>query len=357
MNAVAPKHIKNVHELPHWQYEPVNHERNEIRLFSLDTTKTNAAVIHGKLETFSTEDCPPFRALSYEWGVKQDMHVIVVEGCRLDIRSNLIVFLESYRDRLVSATNGSVAYLWADQLCIDQRNDLERNHQVSLMGRIFSQANEVIAWLGPGFAVALHDLQSYEFGGNISSRENMPKLPTPLTSLLKSSYWQRLWVQQEIALAQNLVLASESTWMPFADIKKVMSDIRVFYWYLLTRDAPALFWHIEPRYENAESYSLYDAIEFYASKLCEDPRDKVYGLLGMVSRRSQKNIVVDYRLSVREVYAMAVRALSTDARVKQGEDGLLDLESCRELGEFMGISDDEITSVFRDINATIANRE
>lgn len=118
-----------------------------------------------------------------------------------------------------------------------------------------------------------------------------PELPPPLISLLKATYWQRLWIQQEFALARSLVLASVSTWMPFTDIAKVMSDVRVYSWHVLTRDAPALFWHIETRYEEAvESYTIYDAIGFYASKLCQDPRDKVYGLLGMVSRFSSGSL-------------------------------------------------------------------
>jgi hypothetical protein len=349
METLSLEHIKDVHELPDLQYQPLNYDRNEIRLFSLDAAELSKTTIQGKLEVFSIEDCPPFRALSYEWGTKQNMGTVIITGSRLHIRSNLLAFLHLYRKRLVSAIDGKEAYLWTDQLCIDQRNDLERNCQVSMMARIFSRAREVIAWLGPGFAASLHDLQSYEFGSNFSN-EHLPELPPPLITLLTATYWQRLWVQQEIALAQHLVLASESTWLPFADIAEVMSDVRVYFWHVLTRDAPALFWHITPRYEDAvESYTLYDAVGFYASKLCENPRDKVYGLLGMVSKKSQENIVVDYRLSVREVYAMAVQALSTDARIKRGEDGLYDLDSCRELGDLMGLSAEEITGVLGDM--------
>ena len=38
---------------------------------------------------------------------------------------------------------------------------------------------------------------------------------------------------------------------------------------------------------------------FYEGK-CENPRDKVYGLMGMV--RKEDGVVVDYRKSVMEVY-------------------------------------------------------
>ena len=37
---------------------------------------------------------------------------------------------------------------WIDAVCIDQICTSERNHQVSVMGRIYSQAREGVAWLG-----------------------------------------------------------------------------------------------------------------------------------------------------------------------------------------------------------------
>lgn len=39
--------------------------------------------------------------------------------------------------------------LWADAICIDQNNIPERNQQVRIMRKIFSQADRVLSWLGP----------------------------------------------------------------------------------------------------------------------------------------------------------------------------------------------------------------
>lgn len=38
-------------------------------------------------------------------------------------------------------------YLWVDQTCVDQTNIQERNHQVALMSRIYTQAASTITWL------------------------------------------------------------------------------------------------------------------------------------------------------------------------------------------------------------------
>lgn len=39
--------------------------------------------------------------------------------------------------------------VWADVICIDQKNTLQRTQQVSMMGDIYRLANPVFAFLGP----------------------------------------------------------------------------------------------------------------------------------------------------------------------------------------------------------------
>jgi hypothetical protein len=43
----------------------------------------------------------------------------------------------------------SVRLLWADALCINQEDLLERAHQVNIMKNIFQRASRVLIWLGP----------------------------------------------------------------------------------------------------------------------------------------------------------------------------------------------------------------
>ncbi|PMD53878.1 HET-domain-containing protein, partial [Hyaloscypha bicolor E] len=38
--------------------------------------------------------------------------------------------------------------LWADAVCINQRDNKEKGHQVALMAKIYSNANCVLVWLG-----------------------------------------------------------------------------------------------------------------------------------------------------------------------------------------------------------------
>ena len=38
-------------------------------------------------------------------------------------------------------------YLWIDQLCIDQHNTSERNHQVNMMSQVYAKAASIVVWL------------------------------------------------------------------------------------------------------------------------------------------------------------------------------------------------------------------
>lgn len=66
-------------------------------------------------------------------------------------------------------------YYWIDAICIDQENELDRGHQVGMMGDIYGGASRVIAWLGSSSASADQVMpaatgQSYKYqsGGDVS---------------------------------------------------------------------------------------------------------------------------------------------------------------------------------------------
>ena len=97
------------------------------------------------------DECPQYQALSYFWGDADDLYNIKIDSKTLQIRRNLYDFLQTVPDVKPSILpNGSVpSHLWIDQVCINQENGIERNHQVQQMKQIFSRAGRVIAWLGP----------------------------------------------------------------------------------------------------------------------------------------------------------------------------------------------------------------
>ena len=74
-------------------------------------------------------------------------HKIILNGKPLNIRQNLWDFLQQARDD--QTREGILHRFWIDALCINQNSIAERNHQVGMMGQIYSKASSVLAWLEP----------------------------------------------------------------------------------------------------------------------------------------------------------------------------------------------------------------
>ncbi|OLN86983.1 Heterokaryon incompatibility protein 6, OR allele 5 [Colletotrichum chlorophyti] len=84
-----------------------------------------------------------FNALSYTWGPAEKSHVVEIAGAHLGITSSLDTVLRYLRRRDDSVT------LWVDQICINQEDTAEKSDQVPLMTQIYSEAHQVLVWLGP----------------------------------------------------------------------------------------------------------------------------------------------------------------------------------------------------------------
>ena len=84
------------------------------------------------------------------------------------------------------------------------------------MSYIFSAAELVIAWLGLGCEDSLQYLESHEFKDWCRSPAlHLGHLPEPAEKFLSLPYWSRLWVQQELVLANDVVFMT-STLFTFA---------------------------------------------------------------------------------------------------------------------------------------------
>lgn len=146
-------------------YQPLR--ENEIRLLLLQYEYWPA--IHYELEVWDFEeiiDNGNYKALSYCWTREPPTRTIHLNGHVVRVRPNLYNYLEvdgnNYRD-------GSPRYLFVDALCINQNDMAERSHQVRLMGRIYRDAELVVAWLGtePSTESALWEPENVEEADNI----------------------------------------------------------------------------------------------------------------------------------------------------------------------------------------------
>ncbi|KAF2089683.1 hypothetical protein K490DRAFT_72379 [Saccharata proteae CBS 121410] len=85
---------------------------------------------------------PEYTALSYAWGSANVTRTIWLNQQRFPVTVNLAAALRRLRKADTEVT------LWADAICINQANHMERTAQVKLMRRIFEGASEVVLDLG-----------------------------------------------------------------------------------------------------------------------------------------------------------------------------------------------------------------
>lgn len=121
-----------------------------MRISDLKTLQLSAYPLAVILSHASLDDFPTYSALSYTWGVDDASHPLQtsrVESVEEEVR--VILIRPNLRQALRVLRHPTQArVLWIDALCINQGSVTERNKQVLLMKRVYSQAAEVFIWLG-----------------------------------------------------------------------------------------------------------------------------------------------------------------------------------------------------------------
>lgn len=303
-----------------FKHEPIENSEGQIRLIRLYEELSQERLIRCEISTVDLSTEPEYTAISYMWGPRSPTHLIQISESRYTIRENLWQFLNVYRLLQVPSDD---KWLWIDQISIDQRNLTERNHQVQLMGSIFRNAVQVIAWLGwpdpqhVSIKTALEQHPSYlSRTGSWSECTWHARCPLcsvrrrgfmnrgnlwPSSDLIGSPYWKRLWITQEIVLSRDLVFfwgEEQLTGEDIADYGNSLGKIRGGSPMNRIKDLLA---HSQTMAEGRLS-TLARLIESFdtSTLTCTDPRDLIFGLLGMIE--PAERITVDYRLREDEVF-------------------------------------------------------
>ncbi|RYP19168.1 hypothetical protein DL765_003483 [Monosporascus sp. GIB2] len=282
----------------------------------------------------SLENHPKYVAVSYAWGDVDDTVQIQVDGLPLMVTSSLHGALNALR-------RSEPVLLWADAICINQRNKDEQSHQVRMMTSIYSQAESVAVWLGPemddsDLAVELLQAVSKIAGDSeamhgLIASENWRRHFTALVCLFERDYWSRLWVVQEVLNATSVTVYCGGTNLPWktyidaSDMFKLHGEDLNYYYHAAKRDGSrflvsqqlysyedVLRWegpasiHILGLWKDAGAASFLDTLVKCRRKLASDPRDKVFGLLGFLPSEIRSRVPIDYNASVKEVYTNVV---------------------------------------------------
>lgn len=279
---------------------------------------------------------PRYEALSYTWGSRADDEVAYVipahastskeSATELQIGRNLALALRHlrYEDR--------VRTIWADAICINQQDQSEREEQVKRMSYIYKEADQVVVWLGPGSVDSGIAMRTLSFiGEQVVTTMDSWILASPeaveldwcysavglpyesdtwitVNSFLSRDWFNRVWILQEIHLASNAILQCGLDQMSWSHFRRAIVLLWTKFNACPSLSRPRIAF-IEPLVNPIQSNTPISLILRLANKRkCADPRDMIYGVLGLFHEDFQKNIYPQYSLPAGDIYTSFVRS-------------------------------------------------
>jgi hypothetical protein len=288
-------------------YEPLPSE-SSIRLITLHPGDFKDP-IRCTLEVFDLPSAPAYEAISYVWGDPRQRRRIRCNGRRFLVADNLGDAIRNVRRK------DEARVVWIDALCINQSSLGERSHQVLLMRDIYTNSKMTLIcldikssinsgnvdWQMAYIAILLvagwcdiNDWNLNEVFDPWYKQSEFPPLKKKckaiLNRLFSCKWFQRLWVIQEVVLSAEAVFIVDSMewdwhWVGVAACRLSASvkEIREF-----TDDSQrgvyqaGQMW-IWTRWRRKDNIipTLLDSMEIFKLALATDPRDLIYGLLGI----------------------------------------------------------------------------
>lgn len=315
---------------------------DEIRVLDLNRG-TRGMPLVGSLRKVRLSNTDGYEPLSYTWedydtvqppdgNTKDYFHTtlcLMDTGVCLNLTSNCAKALRSVRRSTTDRT------IWVDAICVNQDDPEERSRQVDMMKDIYATAFTVLVYLGG---------ESKDDDG--SSNIAMSLLAQPdrlqqsyllegfetrsLKRLFERPYFQRMWIVQEVALAQTIefhcgpatAYVSKFAGKPLAAILgSRVTPPWLRHSTQTDRDIPG---------SHTEAAHLLTLILDTAFCSCKDDRDRIFALLSLVgpSRMErlnhriqfghrellshQQRLNADYNLSTAQVYTGTAAYLATN---------------------------------------------
>ncbi|KAI1137587.1 HET-domain-containing protein [Hypoxylon sp. FL0543] len=315
-------------------------------------SSTSESLLVFEFETHVVVDMrSKYSALSYTWGhpvlekfEDELSHAVICSGRRMPIGLNLNdAFQHMYVESDIAPP-----LLWVDALCINQRDLVERAEQVALMTSIYSNAANVIVWLGKDdrdaqeahallseYTPALREIALDIFSRNPSGgiRAGMVNLYDDanlhdkyhlapktintwkaLVRFLSRRWFSRIWIVQEMVFNTSHLICCGPLRFSWPDLDTFVSLVFGAQWHGLNfrgveqetiKIARVFTFHREIRMSATDSLSteprfslltneekLYDYAQSYllSSAFLEatDPRDRVFALSAFVNSYATK---------------------------------------------------------------------
>ncbi|KAI9787650.1 MAG: hypothetical protein M1839_000181 [Geoglossum umbratile] len=212
--------------LDEYEYERLSNPRRSIRLLNLFSSSPENPQIECELVVKDLDQNnmidTEYEALSWCWGTaKQTSFINIRKDGRLyikDVSPDLVAALKTLRHPRQDR------YLWIDEVCVNQKNYPEKNHQVEMMSVIYGEAESVCIWLGEGdksswmaFKFIRDEVLQLQNFDELCESERASSKWGALLDLMQRPWFSRRWVVQEIALAQDAMLYCGADRIPWKD--------------------------------------------------------------------------------------------------------------------------------------------
>ncbi|KAI0189593.1 heterokaryon incompatibility protein-domain-containing protein, partial [Xylaria flabelliformis] len=306
-----------------YKYRSLDSSRLELRLLRIlpgeADEELRVTIVHEYLSS-----SPNYVAISYAWNDdslfsdldnSRELDRLVVDDTSfIPIGKNISSFL-----RQVRLVDNETDSMWIDAVCIDQENLSERSVEVLHMRKIYQMARLVQIWLGPEkndseLALKLiNHFPSFDCEGGHSQpkpgsftwmrstdMEQMEhdlgnnktrKMWLAVSYLFERAWWNRTWVVQEATIAKDIVFVCGNATIDWWSIWVLLENLWAHSdWTtrvipnggtLLLTSAPArtILWMRQKQGTFDLLQALYHLRPFQVS----DPKDKIYGILGLAS--------------------------------------------------------------------------
>jgi hypothetical protein len=309
-------------------YRALDVANSEIRLLKL-LPSSYGGPIRTELIHIPISQAKDYEAISYRWeGEKSDIFPIFI-GDEIELLAPTVHILLSFlRD------NQEERLYWIDAVCINQDDEEEKIRQIMLMRQIYSTADRVIAWqgykaassgvlksIGSAFATTTGFAELYHVAryGTYSSQwiDNI--------ALFSNDFFSRVWIIQEIALAQSIIIRygpETLPWQDLLDFAVALYNAEAIYPTLgatlfLTVEAQEKFSDslnnmasmaaIRNHYQaELKGLSLYEALRLSKKFGATFPVDKIYGILGLVTEEARQKVLINYTEAARGEVLLSV---------------------------------------------------
>ena len=174
-----------------------------------------------------------YEALSYCWGTvkpeKRYLTIINYGNHKFKVTDSLAQAFETFRRKDKSRL------IWADFLCINQKDSDEKGVQVGLMTDIYAGAFGVLAWVGSSKPEHGSVFEMDQHFSEKAHKANAHELDSvmALGRFLEADWFSRMWIIQEACQARRLTLCSGEKSMDWSKFCHILENMLSQYGFLL----------------------------------------------------------------------------------------------------------------------------